>query len=91
MKANVKHELNKNIKKMSEMLPLEVGIITSDIIRSYVGRFVMRTQSTEHFEVMDLSDMSSDCNWSMRKNQSIRLDTIMVQILPKGTVVEIIV
>ena len=43
------------VVKMKDMKPLQGGIIVSDGY-TYKGHYVMRTQSNDVFEVMDLSD-----------------------------------
>jgi hypothetical protein len=42
---------------MSEMEPLEIGVIVSseNTFGNYEGHYVMRTASESHFEVMDLT------------------------------------
>ena len=42
---------------MSKMKPLQVGVVTSDVFK---GHYVMRTQNSVEFEVMDLSHPGAD-------------------------------
>ena len=47
---------------MCEMEPLQIGVIESG--DSHQGHIVMRTASTNHFEVMDLTEPEEDNCWS---------------------------
>ena len=49
---------------MREMRPLQVGRIVKTHFPEYMGRIVMRTASTNHFEVIDLSANKPDNCWS---------------------------
>ena len=50
---------------MGEMRPLEIGIIHSkELHPDYDGFIVMRTASTEKFEVMSLTNMQDSFCWT---------------------------
>jgi len=62
----VKEEINENAKTilMSEMKPLQVGIIVDTRYPKYHLDYVMRTASTEQFEVIDLSRGREGACWT---------------------------
>lgn len=51
------------IVKMRDMRPLQIGRIVRSTVRSYIGEIVMRTASTDKFEVMSLSNLKEDVCW----------------------------
>ena len=48
-------------KPMYQMQPLEVCVVVDG---AYVDHVVMRTASSSHFEVMNLSTPKKDCCWT---------------------------
>ena len=56
---------------MEEMKPLQVGKIVLDT--KYGDRIVMRTSSTSHFEVMDLSNPGEDVCWTSDTGLQVEL------------------
>jgi hypothetical protein len=50
--------------QMHEMEPLTIGQIVNAPLHGYKDAFVMRTASTEHFEVMNLSAPEEDSCWT---------------------------
>ena len=56
---------------MKDMKPLEIGKICGDCDLN--GSFVMRTASTDKFEVMDLSHPGEDVCWTGCCDLSVRL------------------
>ena len=60
--------------KMRNMKPMQVGVVvTDDCKQGYIGRYVMRTASTEKFEVMDLSKPGQNKCWTGNPNLEVRL------------------
>jgi len=57
---------------MKDMKPLDIGVVY-DVSSSYHGRYVMRTHSSDHFEVMDLTKSSTDACWVIPNNIPVRL------------------
>lgn len=53
-------EKNNGIIPMSQMKPMQVGIIVDD---SYNGNYVMRTQNSTQFEIINLSKPNIDGCW----------------------------
>jgi hypothetical protein len=60
----------RRIVKMTDMRPLDVGRIVAGPSR---GVLVMRTASTAHFEVMNLSNMIVNSGWSYQTNLDVEL------------------
>jgi phosphoenolpyruvate-protein kinase (PTS system EI component) len=58
------------IIKMSDMKPLDVGRIA---VGPSKGLLVMRTASTSHFEVMNLSHMGMNSGWSYQTSLEVEL------------------
>ena len=54
-----------NVVPMSEMKPLQVGIIVDKRYPDYKYHYVMRTASYTKFEVMDLTKPCRDGCWCM--------------------------
>jgi hypothetical protein len=50
------------IKPMSEMEPCDICQVAENF-SDYLGDYVMRTQSTGRFEVMDLTNFNKNCCW----------------------------
>jgi len=50
---------------MNEMEPLEIGVICKSH-NNTEGHIVLRTSSTDSFEVMDSTDPGVDCCWTNR-------------------------
>lgn len=66
------------IIRMSKMKPLQVGVITfNSVVRSDIGKCVMRTSSLDQFEVMDMSNPGEDQYWEKKSCKHIS-----VAILP---------
>lgn len=49
---------------MSELRPMEVGVIINQSGCNYVGDIVMRTQITGHIEIMNLTRPRADNCWN---------------------------
>jgi len=62
--------------EMKYMAPFSVGVI-EDMGSAYNGHMVMRTASSDNFEVMDLSTMKPGSCWASGNG-------IKVRLLPKG-------
>lgn len=75
-------KIDKRFIPMSEMKPMQIGTIIShpDNPNMYWDHVVMRTQSLEKFEIMDLSTMCPDKCW-LYKNST------MVDIWPVGSTI----
>ena len=68
----------KNVKRMLDMEPLEIGtIVKTNRDSTQAGHVVMRTSSTRHFEVMDLTDPKVGGCWTNEPSK-------MVELLPVG-------
>lgn len=61
----------KIVKTITEMKPLEVGRIISK--NSYKDAIVMRTASSEKFEVMNLSEPGLDACWITDSDYEVEL------------------
>ena len=59
--------------KMSEMKPMQGGVVVDDRYTNYLGDYVLRTQSKDKFEVMNLSDPQPGYSWRCESNLKIRL------------------
>ena len=57
-------------KPMYQMQPLEVCVISTDC--SYGDHVVMRTASSSHFEVMNLTDPRLDVCWTRKPDIQVR-------------------
>jgi hypothetical protein len=64
---------------MRKMEPTQVGVTVEG------GSLVMRTASTDHFEVMNLSNVRAGGCWDICNQSS------MVRLLEKGTVIKLVV
>lgn len=78
--AIIKSQIKSSVVFMSNMSPLQVGRVISE--GSYKGTIVMRTASSENFEVMILSDPKTDNCWLHKHN-------LLVELFPSGTKIEI--
>lgn len=62
------------IVKMGRMNPLQVGVIVEgEAMPEQVGCYVMRTASSEDFEVINLSNPGTDKCWNFRSPIEVRL------------------
>lgn len=75
--TKLNNEIELNTIPMNEMKPCQIGIIISSYDNKYNSTLVMRTASTNNFEIMDLTHPGTDSCWS--KGVSLR-----VQLLQKG-------
>ena len=57
---------------MNEMQPLDEGYIVT-IGSPYYGHLVMRTASSKHFDVINLTDISPDSCWTNNCELMVRL------------------
>jgi len=55
------------VSTMDEMKPLEIGVICEAPGNSNKGHLVMRTASTQNFEVINLTDPREDGCWTNRE------------------------
>ncbi len=78
--AKVSQDIKPEVIKMRDMKPMDVGVVVQKG-SSYRDHIVMRTQSEDSFEVMDLTDPEEGNGWTGNK-ESLRDE---VQLFPKGT------
>jgi len=72
-KIEIKEIKDPLIREMGDMRPWEIGQVVTE--GSYQGHYLMRTASTDQFEVMDLSDPSEDSCWT-RKVDKIKVKLV---------------
>ena len=72
LKLQNKSPDNTNIIEMSEMCPYEVGQIMAED-SAYHNHYVMRTASTTHFEVINLTEPGEDVCWGEASTLPVRL------------------
>jgi hypothetical protein len=70
--ARIENVKDNNIIPMNQMEPLQVAVVVSS------GAIVMRTASTQHFEVMNLTASEPSRCWT-------GYPSIHVRLLPSGT------
>jgi hypothetical protein len=82
----IEKETKKKLKiiKMCEMLPLQVGRITKS--HNYDNHIVMRTASSEKFEVMNLTEPGQDSCWL---NYNCITNNIEIELLEEPIIIEI--
>lgn len=51
---------------MDEMASLDIGLICESPNDNGKGHIILRTASTDKFEIMDLTDPGVDCCWTRR-------------------------
>jgi hypothetical protein len=66
---------------MLDLQPLQIAIVT-DLASSAYGHLVMRTQSSNHFEVMDLTEFTPNNGWR-NPNASVKVVPINAHITIK--------
>lgn len=63
---------DKRIIAMSAMNPLEVGVVV-DEKSDYLGHYVLRTASTYHLEVINITTPRTNRCWTQAQNIKVRL------------------
>ncbi len=82
-KSKIVRNLSEKIILLNKMQPCDVGFITNKT-SSYYGDLVMRTASTIHFEVMNLTRLKEDCCWTSNNNN------IQIQLLNQNEEINLI-
>jgi hypothetical protein len=64
---------DENVVEMRNMKPMQIGKILPT--EPYAGDIVMRTQSTDTFEVMNLTNYADNTCWTHKPTIKVRLYT----------------